>query len=242
VSSKVLLDKPDWESSECKLTDLCITAEGTIEDNANGMLHVDFANKSIGGGVLGEGCVQEEIRFALCPEMIVSRLFTEELADNESLMITGAERFSSYTGYGRTFRWDSDFKDTAPRDDWGRLYNEIVAIDAKVFGSLPPQLTERNLRRELDKAYCGFYKNGDARELNAVATGNWGCGAFGGDHRLKALLQLMAAAQARRPVYYFTFGDHTLCRNIHEVYEVARSAGYTVRQLWNIRGDISAHY
>lgn len=29
----------------------------------------DFANKYIGGGVLCGGCVQEEIRFAECPEL-----------------------------------------------------------------------------------------------------------------------------------------------------------------------------
>ena len=44
----------------------------------------------------------------------------------------------------------------------------------------------------------------------AVATGNWGCGAFGGDVRLKALLQLMAAAVAGRDVVYFTFTDREL--------------------------------
>lgn len=41
------------------------------------MLQVDFANKRVGGGVLGRGSVQEEIRFVICPELIVSRLLTE---------------------------------------------------------------------------------------------------------------------------------------------------------------------
>ena len=57
---------------------------------------VDFANRYLGGGVLGEGCVQEEIRFLVCPELILSRLFTEELDDNESLIMTGAQQFSKY--------------------------------------------------------------------------------------------------------------------------------------------------
>ena len=35
------------------------------------------------------GCVQEEIRFMICPEMIISRLITESLDDNESLYMTG---------------------------------------------------------------------------------------------------------------------------------------------------------
>jgi len=228
---QILPNNPDWINSDKKLTDLCVTAIGTIEDRANGMLHVDFANKVIGGGVLGEGCVQEEIRFVICPEMIVSRLFTEQLANNECLVITGAERFSNYSGYGRTFRWVSDHRDVAPRDDWGRLVNEIVAIDAKVFNSLPQQLTEQNLCRELNKAYCGFF-GGDSDSLCAVATGNWGCGAFGGDHRLKALLQMMAAAQARRAVCYFTFGDVALSRDIYRVHEAARAANCTVGRLW----------
>ena len=50
---------------------------------------MDFANKTIGGGVLGEGSVQEEIRFVICPELIVSLLFTEVLEDNEAVVITG---------------------------------------------------------------------------------------------------------------------------------------------------------
>ena len=50
---------------------------------------VDFANKFLGGGVLGQGCVQEEIRFLICPEMLISRLFTECLEKNECLLMIG---------------------------------------------------------------------------------------------------------------------------------------------------------
>lgn len=50
---------------------------------------MDFANKRVGGGVLGSGCVQEEILFVICPELLVSRLFTEELDDNETIEVTG---------------------------------------------------------------------------------------------------------------------------------------------------------
>ena len=57
---------------------------------------MDFANKSIGGGVLGYGCLQEEIRFLISPELIVTRLFTEELDSNEVVEITGAEMYSTY--------------------------------------------------------------------------------------------------------------------------------------------------
>ena len=39
--------------------------------------------------MLGEGCVQEEIRFVICPELLVSLLFTEVLEKNEAVVITG---------------------------------------------------------------------------------------------------------------------------------------------------------
>ena len=50
---------------------------------------VDFANRFVGGGVTGQGLVQEEIRFLINSELIVSRLFTECLENNECLIITG---------------------------------------------------------------------------------------------------------------------------------------------------------
>lgn len=76
---------------------------------------MDFANKYIGGGVLSHGCVQEEIRFVICPELLVSLLFTERMNTNEAVLIRGCERFSSYTGYGGTFKWLGEFVDITPR-------------------------------------------------------------------------------------------------------------------------------
>ena len=38
------------------------------------------------------GAVQEEIRFLICPEMIVCRLFTECLEKNESIIMRGETR------------------------------------------------------------------------------------------------------------------------------------------------------
>ena len=41
--------------------------QGTIEDDGQQMIQADFANEYIGGGALGSGMVQEEIRFNICP-------------------------------------------------------------------------------------------------------------------------------------------------------------------------------
>lgn len=58
--------------------------EETLWPNEN-----EFIFRFVGGGVIGSGCVQEEIRFIICPELILSRLFTQSLGENEALVITG---------------------------------------------------------------------------------------------------------------------------------------------------------
>ena len=78
---------PDWRGSKVRLRRLKTCVRGRIEDEGEGMLQVDFANAYVGGGVLGHGCVQEEIRFLICPELISSMLFTERLGDSEASSI-----------------------------------------------------------------------------------------------------------------------------------------------------------
>ena len=39
--------------------------------------------------VFTQGCVQEEIRFLICPELILSRLFCERLDSNECVIVAG---------------------------------------------------------------------------------------------------------------------------------------------------------
>ncbi|XP_070545478.1 poly(ADP-ribose) glycohydrolase-like isoform X2 [Ptychodera flava] len=230
---RVIQNFPRWDKSSHSFTKLHVSSTGTIEDDGQGMLQVDFANKYIGGGVLGWGCVQEEIRFMICPEMIISRLFTEVLDNNECLVMKGCERFSNYTGYSDSFRWAGDFQDKTPRDQWGRLQTEVVAIDAIHFRNSLNQFKIGMLKREFDKAYCGFYGDGLPPEnLSSVATGNWGCGAFGGDPRLKALIQMMAASAAKRDLVYFTFNDPKLAEDIHNIHTFIKTEGLTVGDVW----------
>ena len=182
----------------------------------------------IGGGVLGHGCVQEEILFSCCNECVASLLFCERMEENESLLIIGAERFSTYTGYGSGFRFAGPWTGTEAMgvDDLGRPrgLRAILAIDAIPFGKRIAQWTEDKIARELLKAYAGFSVPThilspsssslsssptplDAEVYSALSTGNWGCGAFNGDVPLKAFIQLIAAALSGRTVRYFTFGD-----------------------------------
>lgn len=130
---------------------LFVAKDGTIENDGDGLLQVDFANRFIGGGVLGGGCVQEEIRFMICPELLCSRLFAECLAENEAVTIMGCERFNDYKGYSFSFEWSGDYKDETPLDSFRRRKCTVVAIDAMPFSMEADQFREYMLNRELNK-------------------------------------------------------------------------------------------
>lgn len=232
---KGLSESIEWSRSKDSLTDLHVSEKGFIEREGRGMLQVDFANKFVGGGVLGGGCVQEEIRFLVCPELLVSRLFTEALGPKEVLVITGVEQFNDTAGYADTFSWESDFLDDTPRDSWGRRCTAVVAMDALYFARPHEQYRPIAIRRELTKAFCGFSCPGVPEgKRAAVATGNWGCGAFRGDPQLKSLLQLMAAAVAGRDVVYFTFNDRRLCRNLRNMHRFLRERNLCVGDIYEL--------
>ncbi|XP_045214915.2 poly(ADP-ribose) glycohydrolase-like isoform X2 [Mercenaria mercenaria] len=239
---------PNWENDDTPLRGLHVASEGTIEDDGYGMLQADFANMYLGGGVLGNGCVQEEIRFLICPEMLVSRLFTECLNNYECLIMRGCERFSNYDGYAAKFEWKENYEDKTPRDSWGRIKCEVTAIDALVIHDFKAQFQQGTVKRELNKAYCGFAQLGKKTTgtLPAICTGNWGCGAFGGDKQLKALIQLMAAAKAGRDLCYFTFDDEGLRDQIYAIHKYLTSdnmlrIGDIMGILGHYKSDVVTH-
>jgi hypothetical protein len=64
--------------------------------------------------------------------------------------------------------------------------------------------------------------------LAGVASGNWGCGAYRGDAKLKTLLQLMAASEAGRHLAYFSFGNTELRDQVYHVYTFLTDKQVTV--------------
>ncbi|WJX30982.1 poly(ADP-ribose) glycohydrolase [Trifolium repens] len=270
-----------WSTSVIPLCRFEVHSSGLIEDHSSEAVEVDFANEYLGGGALRRGCVQEEIRFMISPELIAGMLFLPSMADNEAIDIVGVERFSSYKGYASSFRFSGDYVDDKDVDALGRRKTRIVAIDA-LCGPGMRQYREKYLLREINKAFCGFlqqskyqqYKkipqeNFDAvtstsMETNegensyqetrnsqndydmmeksndiGVATGNWGCGAFGGDPEVKTIIQWLAASQAQRPfIAYYTFGLGAL-QNLDKVACWILSQRWTVGDLWNMLVEYS---
>lgn len=225
----------------------CALKVSPFDLNTNGCMfmdgldlsQVDFAHKFIGGGVLNNGCVQEEILFVICPELVVSKLFCSGMLDNESLVITGAEQFNTYSGYSDSFTWKENWVDVLPRDKYQRLCRQIIAIDATFFKSRSSsQYTKSMIDRELKKAFCGFQP--DSFVINqsrqpTIATGNWGCGVYRGDPYLKMLIQLVAVSMCQRNFVYFTFHDQELASRFEQLRGIlSLQTGLTVGRLYQI--------
>ncbi|XP_026076201.1 poly(ADP-ribose) glycohydrolase-like [Carassius auratus] len=165
--------------------------------------------------------------------------------------------YSLTSGYNKTFSWVCPYDDHTKRhnqihrDIWKRHYRQVVTIYALDFKNPREQYTKDNIKRELNKAFVGFH--GDVK--TAIATGNWGCGAFKGDPKIKghtscliwrhyrwiminaqnrmclsfkALIQLMAAAVNRRDMAYFIFGNKELAKEIQTMHEMLTMKKVTV--------------
>ena len=183
--------------------------------------HVDFANKRIGGGALTGGRVQEEILFAKEPEAIVSMLFMEVMSDNDAIGIFNTIEYSQSTGYANSFK----FKQSNITDDLSTVKrHRIIAIDASINRSFYNYFYKNtnDIIRDIHKAYVGFNlinleENKNIEKI--IATGNWGCGAFGGNHELKFIQQWLAASFVGvKRLDYYTFKEKEM-QNAVKYYE-----------------------
>lgn len=238
----VQTDKVELDACKLPLCPVRLHSAKLIED-FDGIAQADFANHVLGGGVLNRGCVQEEIRFAVCPELFVSRVVCESLLPNESVIVNGAALFSHTTGYASTFRFDRAAQIAKPTDAEARsgIRNIcVVAYDAVNYKSpnLSPSLQycANWIQRDTLKALVAFA--GSKRSTlpsgysGAVATGNWGCGAFGGDVELKLLQQWIAASAVGRSLEYCTFGNEELQTSFTAVQKALETSNCTVADLY----------
>lgn len=219
---------PDWIKSSKPILPVNVFSKGIIEDS-KAPAHVDFANRFIGGLVLTGGLLQEEINFLIKPECLCSILFCERMDDNESIIILGAERFSAHTGYSGNFEFCGDFKDETPYDEkLCMLQNELIAIDSSV-AARGKILKYDFFTRDINKAYCGFHQS----PFNEIATGNWGCGAFGNDKKTKAIQQVIAASESSKTLHYYTFNDEPLKEYLEKMFNFLIEKQVTVGKLFD---------
>ena len=217
------LDSKDYlNNPEVDLCEMNVLEKGSLFDGAASYC-VDFANKYIGGGALTGGCVQEEILFALEPEAVVSMLFMEVMDQNDAIGIFNTIEYSKSSGYGYSFK----FEKSAIINDLTQIKkHRIIAIDATVRGSnygyYYNHKNQENIIRDIHKAYVGFNLINLEEEKNfekIIATGNWGCGAFGGNHELKFIQQWIAASFAGvKRLDYYTFDDSRM-KNVLSFYK-----------------------
>lgn len=167
------------------------------------------------------------------------------MKDKEAILISGAEQFSSYTGYGHRFTYTGPVVDPNPISPDNQRLVSIVAIDATPYSSdvideEDNQFNKKNVLRELNKAFCGFSFATPLDDVAhdrwvPVATGNWGCGAFEGDKELKTLIQWAAASRAGRTIRYYSFhGDGDLAKRQREAASCLVEHGVTVAQLFSV--------
>ena len=204
-----------WLLSKKPLTKVHLKDDGFIEDYIKNTIQLDFANKYLGGGVLFQGLVQEEIRFCINPELFPSMILYDCLKDNEAAIIIGTEQYSSYTGYKELFKYSDDFKDPAENIENDPFQKDVVilAIDAIKYFNPNIQFKKEEVLRELNKAFIGFHGNGnypEGEKKRAIATGRWGCGAYHGNSQLKFLIQWIACAECEREMYFYRNKDKEL--------------------------------
>ena len=199
------------------LTNLCpvnFIPQGSLI-TGNSSYCVDFANQYIGGGTLLGGCVQEEILFAINPEAIVAMLFMEKMHECDAIGIFNVIQYSSYDGYKNTFTFTGNCVINCFASQIKR--RRLIAIDASCkvdpnLNSMDLNTYQQNINRDIYKAYSGFYLiNSENMFEKSIATGNWGCGIFGGNPQLKFIEQWIAASFAgAQRLDYFTFNDQSM--------------------------------
>eukprot|EP00440_Ansanella_granifera_P010923 gb/GFBE01011846.1/.p1 GENE.gb/GFBE01011846.1/~~gb/GFBE01011846.1/.p1 ORF type:complete len:422 (+),score=88.67 gb/GFBE01011846.1/:1-1266(+) len=220
------LEEPRDFQARCKttrVTQLPAVVRGVFEEERERCV-VDFANKRLGGGWLGYGCVQEEIMFierpdfgAMCARSLLEMPgdpVQEPLASpfsmhpNEAWILRGAPRYAKLGWYGRTPK-DALSKVSLLDPEEDRFTAPtVIAMDA-IKASFE-KYSREHLEMMLTKAYTGFVAAREDPEFGGqeiVATGSWGCGAFYNSEPVMFVVQALAANAAGVRLTYHVLGD-----------------------------------
>lgn len=224
----ILKEQPDWITfTNTKICEVRMSSEKLLEDFQEADALVDFANMYLMIGQIIPSCTQEEVLFSVRQELLVSILLSEKLEDNEAIIMRGGRVTSNYTGYLRTFKFAPLPSACLPSTDT----QTVIAIDASVCHKYSLQFQDSVFHRDLNKAYLGFLNadkdpvgiplgeitSGGEGAHSFIATGLWGCGAFGGDPVLKFLQQVLAASSAEKNLCFSTFNNPKLQKELESL-------------------------
>ena len=107
-------------------------------------------------------------------------------------------------------------------------------------GGIKDQCKVIQFKRELVKSYCGFscdeslLREGDNIRKLPIASGNWGCGMFGGNKEVKTIIQWISASLCGRELHYYTFNDKNLTERQQAFVKVCVENNLTTGDLYNL--------
>lgn len=189
---------------------------------------IDFANSKLHIHSIISSVTQEELLFSICSECFLGlTLFPVEMEADECIVFRNVWHHADYTGYS------GGFKFVGPIKQEKKTIN-IIAMDALMEGQY------YGFERDIRKAYLGFASVSSP----IISTGNWGCGAFGGNPTLKFLQQILAAQWAQKTkVRYSTFGNQKQKAEFQSlIIQMGKVEGITWEWVFNTISNYTAHH
>lgn len=207
--------------------------------------HVNFADSDLFGFYSGSLFAQDELQVCEHPVLASVRealasnalAFTVRNGQGIPVLIRGVERRCRfdlterpdlglpYGLYGNAF---STATKTA-LEDLTHILNppgqsNIIAMAAPRYGE--GQYSRNEIEYVLNTAYTGFrgavLESRKAGAPTSIHTGWWGCGAFGGNRTMMAMLQYVAATRAEVETFVFHSGNNELASEAADALEDAR--------------------
>ncbi|KAH6619403.1 hypothetical protein B0J18DRAFT_434001 [Chaetomium sp. MPI-SDFR-AT-0129] len=191
---------PDGEACRLAEVEVEVVEEYDVLPGSLGLpggAAVVSANRYVG---FGQSATQEEVHVGTSPEACPVVLVTPPLEDDQVLVVQGAMGMVNVIGQRRSIRLEPMRTSDCAMTRWRErrmLFMDALELDLVEEGSdegpwILPDLRPGNVDREIRKAYTAFCSEG----FTEVRTGFWGCGAFGGDPVVKALILWYAASLA----------------------------------------------
>ncbi|KAI9337488.1 hypothetical protein BDR26DRAFT_863691 [Obelidium mucronatum] len=215
----------DWENIPQQTLFADVSLLPSSMESSNARFFVDFANKYIHIHEIIGSATQEEVLFSCCPEAFLGIAFCPVLADDEVIVIRNVKRFVEYTGYGKSFAF------VGPVDE--HVVLDLLVMDAVCMN----HFAVSSVLRDMNKAALAFsaaaLATSGSVEGEAVVTGHWGCGMFGGNKTHKFIQQWLAASVSNvKRLDYALFGDQELAEFWDKVMNAVKAKSWTVSETY----------